>query len=114
MRGYWQRTQETEAIFSNGWMHTGDLGYINEKGYFYIADRSKDLIVASGFNVYPREVEEVLYRYEGTEEAAVVGVPDEYRGENVAAVIVLKPGFSASDEVRAKIIAHCKRELTCY
>jgi long-chain acyl-CoA synthetase len=114
MAGYWNREKETEDIFHDGWMHTGDLGYMDEKGYFFIADRSKDLIVASGFNVYPREVEEVLYRHEAIEEAAVVGVPDEYRGENVAAVIILKPGFSASDEMRASIIAHCKQELTAY
>jgi long-chain acyl-CoA synthetase len=114
MQGYWKREKETEEIFHDGWMHTGDLGYMDEKGYFYIADRSKDLIVASGFNVYPREVEEVLYRHEAIEEAAVVGVPDEYRGENVTAVIVLKPGFTASDEVRASIIASCKHELTAY
>lgn len=114
MKGYWKREQETEAIFHDGWMHTGDLGYMDEKGYFYIADRSKDLIVASGFNVYPREVEEVLYRHEAVQEAAVVGVPDEYRGENVAAVISLKPGFTPSDETRASIIAHCKQELTAY
>ncbi|HEY3993360.1 MAG TPA: AMP-binding protein, partial [Ktedonobacteraceae bacterium] len=114
MQGYWNRQQETEAIFHDGWMHTGDLGYMDEKGYFYIADRSKDLIVASGFNVYPREVEEVLYRHEAIQEAAVVGIPDEYRGENVAAVIVLKAGFSSSDEIRASIIAHCKGELTAY
>lgn len=114
MQGYWNREQETEAIFHDGWLHTGDLGHMDEKGYFYIADRSKDLIVASGFNVYPREVEEVLYRHEAIFECAVVGVPDEYRGENVAAVIVLKPGFTASDELRTSIIAHCKRELTAY
>ena len=114
MKGYWNREKETEAVFHDGWMRTGDLGYMDEKGYFYIADRSKDLIVASGFNVYPREVEEVLYRHEAVQEAAVVGVPDEYRGENVAAVISLKPGFAPSDETRASIIAHCKKELTAY
>jgi long-chain acyl-CoA synthetase len=114
MQGYWQNEAETTTIFHDGWMHTGDLGYMDERGYFYIADRSKDLIVASGFNVYPREVEEVLYRHEAISEAAVVGVPDEYRGENVAAMIVLKEGFTASDEVRASIIAYCKHELTPY
>jgi len=114
MKGYWNREKETEAIFHNGWMHTGDLGYMDEKGYFYVADRSKDLIVASGFNVYPREVEEVLYHHEAISEAAVIGIPDEYRGENTAAVIVLKAGFTASDEVRASIIAHCKNELAAY
>lgn len=114
MQGYWNREQETKAAFHDDWMCTGDLGYMDEQGYFYIADRSKDLIVASGFNVYPREVEEILYSHEAVSEASVVGVPDEYRGENVAAVIVLKPGFSASDEVRASIVAFCRNELTAY
>jgi long-chain acyl-CoA synthetase len=114
MKGYWNREDETRAIFRDGWLHTGDLGYMDEKGYFYIADRSKDLIIASGFNIYPREVEEVLYRHEAILEAAVVGVPDEYRGENVAAVIVLKPGFTASDEMRNSIVAYCKKELAAY
>jgi len=114
MAGYWKRQQETAAIFHNGWLYTGDLGYMDEKGYFYIADRSKDLIIASGFNVYPREVEEVLYRHEAVQEAAVVGIPDGYRGENVAAVLILKEGFTPSDELRASIIAHCKQELTSY
>lgn len=114
MAGYWKRQQETEAIFHDGWMHTGDLGYMDEKGYFYIADRSKDLIVSSGFNVYPREVEEVLYRHEAVQEAAVVGIPDDYRGENVTAVLVLKEGFIPSDELRASIVTYCKQELTSY
>jgi long-chain acyl-CoA synthetase len=114
MQGYWNRQDETEAIFHDGWMHTGDLGYMDEKGYFYIADRSKDLIVASGFNVYPREVEEVLYKHEAISEAAVVGVPDEYRGENVAAIVVLKPDVQASDEMKASIITHCRSQLTAY
>lgn len=114
MKGYWNREKETEITFHDGWMHTGDLGHMDEKGYFYIADRSKDLIVASGFNVYPREVEEVLYRHEAVSEAAVIGIPDEYRGENVAAVIVLKAGFTPSDEVRDSILEHCKKELTRY
>jgi long-chain acyl-CoA synthetase len=114
MQGYWHREAETRAIFHDGWMHTGDLGYMDEKGYFYIADRSKDLIVASGFNVYPREVEEVLYRHDAVQEAAVVGVPDVYRGENVVAVIVLKSQITASDETRASIVEHCKKELAAY
>ncbi|MGH2505955.1 MAG: long-chain-fatty-acid--CoA ligase [Ktedonobacteraceae bacterium] len=114
MQGYWNRTEETVAIFHEDWMHTGDIAYMDEKGYFYIVDRSKDLIVAGGFNVYPREVEEVLFRHEAVEEAAVIGTPDEYRGENVVAIIVLKQGFTASEELRASIVAHCQRELTKY
>jgi long-chain acyl-CoA synthetase len=112
MRGYWNRKEEN--IFFNGWMHTGDLGKMDEDGYFYVVERAKDMIIASGFNVYPREVEEVLFHHPAIQEAAVVGVPDEYRGETVAAFIVLKPGFTASDETRQDIIAFCKKELTPY
>lgn len=114
MQGYWNRAEETANIFHEGWMHTGDIASMDEKGYFYIVDRSKDLIVASGFNVYPREVEEVLFRHEAIEEAAVIGIPDEYRGENVVAIVTLKPGFTASEELRASIVAYCKHELTGY
>lgn len=114
MRGYWNRPDETEAIFSNGWMRTGDLGKMDEEGYFYVVDRAKDLIIASGFNVYPREVEEVLFRHPAIQEAAVAGAPDEYRGETVAAFVVLKPGFEPTEETRQDILAFCKRELTAY
>jgi long-chain acyl-CoA synthetase len=114
MQGYWNRVNETKAIFTNGWMRTGDLGKMDEDGYFYIVDRAKDLIIASGFNVYPREVEEVLFHHPAVQEASVVGVPDEYRGETVAAVVVLKPGFEASEETRQDILAYCKKELTAY
>ena len=114
MKGYWKREKETANIFYKGWMHTGDLGKMDEDGYFYIVERAKDLIIASGFNVYPREVEEVLFHHPAIAEAAVVGLPDEYRGETVAAFIVLKPGFAASEETRQDILAYCKRELTPY
>lgn len=114
MKGYWQREQETANIFSNGWMHTGDLGKMDEDGYFYVVERAKDMIIAGGFNVYPREVEEVLFHHPAVQEAAVIGVPDEYRGETVAAFIVLKPGVAASEETRQDVLAYCKRELTPY
>ena len=87
---------------------------MDEEGYFYIVDRAKDLIIASGFNVYPREVEEVLFQHPAVQEAAVVGTPDEYRGETVAAFIVLKPGFAPTEETRKEIIAFCKQELAAY
>jgi len=87
---------------------------MDEEGYFYVIDRSKDMIKASGFNIYPREVEEVLLLHPSVAEAAVIGIPHEYRGETVAAVIVLKPGFEASIETRDEIIAYCKKELTPY
>jgi long-chain acyl-CoA synthetase len=114
MQGYWNRKEETEAIFFNGWMHTGDLGKMDEDGYFYIVERAKDLILASGFNVYPREVEEVLFQHPSIQEAAVAGAPDEYRGETVAAFIVLKPGIPASEETKQDIIAFCKQNLAAY
>ncbi len=114
MQGYWHRPEETAAIFKNGWMRTGDIGKMDKDGYFYIVDRVKDMIIASGFNVYPREVEEVLYQHPAVEEAAVIGVPDEYRGETVAAVIVLKPGFEPSEETREDILAYSKKNLTPY
>jgi long-chain acyl-CoA synthetase len=114
MKGYWNRKEETEAIFFNGWMHTGDLGKMDEDGFFTVIERAKDMILASGFNVYPREVEEVLFQHPAVQEAAVAGAPDEYRGETVAAFVVLKPGFAPSDETRQSIMAYCKQNLAGY
>jgi long-chain acyl-CoA synthetase len=114
MQGYWNQPEETSAIFFNGWMHTGDLGKMDEDGYFTVVERAKDLIVASGFNVYPREVEEVLFEHPAIQEAAVAGAPDEYRGETVAAFIVLKPGIPATEETKQDIVAYCKKNLTGY
>jgi long-chain acyl-CoA synthetase len=119
MKGYWQREEETASIFGRGtpaesWMRTGDLGKMDEDGYFYIMERAKDMIIASGFNVYPREVEEVLFRHPSIQEAAVVGIPDEYRGETVAAFVVLKPGVTASEETLQSILDFSKHELAPY
>ncbi len=115
MRGYWNREEETKAIFTeDGWMRTGDLGRMDEDGFFYVVERKKDMIIASGFNVYPREVEEVLFQHPDVAEAAVVGVPDEYRGETVAAFVVLKPGKKASEEMKRNILAYCKQNLAAY
>jgi long-chain acyl-CoA synthetase len=161
MKGYWNREEETAAVFSfarsfaaldpspsaqdditsaqddsasaqdgsasaqdditsaqdditSGWMRTGDLGKMDADGYFYIIERAKDLIIASGFNVYPREVEEVLLQHPAVAEAAVAGVPDEYRGETVAAFVVLKPGIEASEKTRQDIVDYCKQHLTAY
>ena len=114
MQGYWNQPEETANIFHNGWMRTGDVGRMDEEGYFYVVDRLKEMIIAGGFNIFPREVEEVLYHHPAVLEAAVIGVPHEYRGETVAAVIVLKPGYEPSDETREDIIAYCKKELTPY
>jgi long-chain acyl-CoA synthetase len=114
MQGYWNREEETRDIFVDGWMRTGDIGKMDEDGFFYVVDRAKDLIIASGFNVYPREVEEVLYRHPAILEAAVIGVPDSYRGETVAAFVVLKAGYEPSEQTRENILAFCKEELTAY
>ncbi len=114
MKGYWKRDDETKAIFHNGWLRTGDIGRMDEEGYFYVMERAKDMIIAGGFNIYPREVEEVLFQHPDIVEAAVVGVPDEYRGETVAAFIVLKPGVEPSDQTRQAIVAFCKQELASY
>ena len=112
MRGYWNRPEESAAVLSpDGWLFTGDIARIDDAGYFYIVDRKKDLIIAGGFNVYPREVEEVLYEHPKVQEAVVCGVPDPYRGESVKAYIVLKPGEMSTAE---EIIAFCKERLANY
>ncbi len=98
MKGYWNKPEETAAVLQDGWLHTGDVGYMDENGFFYVKDRKKDMIVASGFNVYPREVEEVLYEYEKVQEVVTIGVPDPYRGETVKAFVVLKEGVECSEE----------------
>jgi long-chain acyl-CoA synthetase len=100
--GYWQKPEETAKALTADGLKTGDVGFMDENGWFYLVDRSKDMIVASGFKVWPREVEEVLYQHPAVREAAVVGVPDAYRGETIKAVISLKPGQSVTpDEIRA-------------
>jgi len=111
MLGYWNRPEETAAALRGGWLYTGDLGKMDEDGYFYIVERKKDLIITGGFNVYPREVEDVLYLHPAVKEASVIGVPDEYRGEAVKAFVVLREGMTATE---AEIIAFCREHLTPY
>jgi long-chain acyl-CoA synthetase len=98
MKGYWNRPQETAETILDGWLHTGDLGKTDEDGYFYVVDRKKELIIRGGYNVYPREVEEVLYEHPAVREAAVVGMPHDEYGEEVGAAVVLKDGASATPE----------------
>jgi long-chain acyl-CoA synthetase len=102
MKGYWQRPDATaEAIDADGWFHSGDLGTVDDDGYYFIVDRKKDMIIRGGYNVYPREIEELLYEHPAVREVAVVGVPDDHLGEEVGAAIALKPGAEASpDELR--------------
>jgi long-chain acyl-CoA synthetase len=99
MKGYWHRPDATaEAIDSDGWFKTGDLGKVDDDGYFFIVDRKKEMIIRGGYNVYPREIEEVIYEHPAVREAAVIGLPHPELGEEVGAAVVLKPGAEASEE----------------
>ncbi len=109
--GYWEKPEETAHAFRDGWFHTGDVGIMDAEGWFYVVDRKKDMINASGFKVWPREVEDVLYTHPAVREAAVVGVPDQYRGETVMAFVCLKAGQSATAE---ELQAHCKAQMAAY
>ena len=111
MQGYWNNPEETKIQLTDGWLHTGDVGQADEDGYIYIVDRKKDMIIAGGFNIYPREVDEVLYQYPKIAEAVTVGVPDPYRGETVKIFVVLKPGEKATDK---EVIDFCKTKLAAY
>ncbi|MFC7322638.1 long-chain-fatty-acid--CoA ligase [Halobacillus campisalis] len=111
MKGYWQMEEETKIALRDGWLYTGDIGRMDDEGYLYIVDRKKDIIIASGFNVYPREVEEVLYEHPDIQEAVVIGIPDEYRGESVKAVLVLKEGRKATEE---ELISYCRHNMAAY
>ncbi|MBU5265639.1 long-chain-fatty-acid--CoA ligase [Virgibacillus proomii] len=111
MKGYWNNPEETEQVLRDGWLLTGDLGYQTEDGYFYVVDRKKDMIIAGGYNIYPREVEEVLYEHKAVQEAVVAGVPDPYRGETVKAYIVLKDGHSVTE---SDLNTYCRKHLAAY
>ena len=108
MVGYWQMPEETKKKLRNGWLHTGDLGRFDEDGYMYIVERKNDMIISGGVNIYPREIEEVLYRHPAVSEASVIGLPDEHWGEVVKAVIVLNRGAQATE---AEIIEFCGKNL---
>ncbi len=110
MKGYWQRPEETVKVMVDGWLHTGDMAKMDERGYFYIVDRKKDMILVSGFNVYPNEIEDVVALHPGVLECAAVGVPDEKSGEAVKVVIVKKDPNLTAEAIKA----HCKDQLTGY
>jgi long-chain acyl-CoA synthetase len=114
MQGYWNRPEETSQTFRQGWMRTGDLGKMDAEGYFSIVERVKDVIIASGLKVYPREVEEVLFGHPAVAEAAVAGAADAYRGGTVAAFVVLKAGIEASEATRRELLQYCRQELAAY
>jgi long-chain acyl-CoA synthetase len=109
--GYWEKPEETARALPGGALHTGDVGYMDERGWFYIVDRKKDQINAGGYKVWPREVEDVLYEHEAVREAAVVGFADEYRGETVKAFVSLRPGTSATED---ELIAFCRARMAAY
>ncbi len=111
MAGYWGKPEDTAAVLQEGWLRTGDLGTMDEDGFFTILDRAKDVIIAGGFNVYPREVEEALFEHPAVKEAVVLGVPDAYRGETVKAYIVLKDGWQASP---MQLDRWCRDRLAAY
>src|SRR5215213_2526797 len=113
MKGYWNREDETAATLRQDadgrrWLYTGDVARMDEDGFTYIVQRKKDMIIVSGFNVYPGEIESVLFTHPAVMEACVIGVPDAYRGEAVKAFVVLKPGSEATVE---ELQAHCARDL---
>ena len=106
--GYWREPELTRAALVDGWLHTGDLARMDDEGYIFIVDRKKDMVVSGGFNVYPAEVEQALYRHPAVQDACVVGVPDAHWGEAVKAVVVLRTGQAANE---AELIEHCGRHL---
>ncbi len=110
-RGYYNKPEESAEAFADGWFHTGDVGYMDEEGYLFIVDRKKDMIIAGGFNIYPREIDEVLFEHPKVKEACAVGLPDPYRGETVKAFIVPREGETLTEE---EVIAYCKEKLAAY
>src|SRR5258708_6290847 len=111
MKGYWRKPEETAEAIPDGWFRTGDLGRVDEEGYFVIVDRKKDLIIRGGYNIYPREIEEVLYEHPAVGEAAVIGLPHPQLGEEVGAAVALKPGATATPE---ELRDHVKTQVAAY
>jgi long-chain acyl-CoA synthetase len=111
MKGYWNMEHETAAAIRDGWLYTGDIATVDEAGYAFIVDRKKDMIIAGGYNVYPREIEEVLYEHPKVLDAVSIGVPDPYRGETVKAFVVPKPGESLTER---ELIEFCRSRLAAY
>ncbi|MEW6184425.1 MAG: long-chain fatty acid--CoA ligase [Thermodesulfobacteriota bacterium] len=111
MKGYWENPEETAGQLKNGWLHTGDIAVRDEDGYLFIVDRKKDMIIAGGFNIYPREIDEVLFQHPKIQDAVSVGISDKYRGETVKAFVVLKPEQTATEE---EVITFCREKLAAY
>jgi long-chain acyl-CoA synthetase len=111
MKGYWNNPEATAQALKNGWLHTGDMAYFDEEGYCYVKDRKKDMIITGGFNIYPKEVEDLLYTHPAIAEAQVVGIPDWIKGEIAVACITLKPEQNTTEE---EIITFCRDNLANY
>jgi long-chain acyl-CoA synthetase len=111
MKGYWNRPEETASTLTDGWLHTGDIGKMDEEGYFYIVDRKKDMILSGGLNVYPRDIEEVFYENPKVQEAAAIGIPHPSRGESVKVFVSLKEGVTATQE---ELIEYCKGKMATF
>jgi long-chain acyl-CoA synthetase len=111
MPGYYKQDEETKKALKNGWLHTGDLAKKDDDGYIFIVDRKKDLIIVGGVNVYPREIEEVIYQYPKVKETAVIGIDDKLRGEHVKAFIVLKDGEECTSK---EILKYLKKHIAAY
>jgi len=111
MKGYWRNPEATEKTLRNGWLHTGDVGYMDKEGYLFIMDRSKDMIISGGENIYPREIEEVIIQHPAVREVAVVGVPDTKWGEAIKAVVALVPGKATTEK---ELISFCKDNIASY
>jgi len=111
MQGYYKKPEETANVLKDGWLYTGDIGLFDEDGYLTIVDRKKDMIIAGGYNIFPREVDEVLFEHPKILEACTIGVPDRYRGETVKSFVVAKPGESLTEQ---EIVTYCQDRLAAY
>jgi long-chain acyl-CoA synthetase len=111
MKGYWNKPAETAEAIRNGWLHTGDIGYADEDGYFFITDRKKDMIIRGGENIFPREIENILYKHPAVLETGVIGIPDPVYGEVVKAFVVLKSAGGATEE---DLMNFCQEQLPKY
>jgi len=111
MKGYWQNEAATKETIRDGWLHTGDMGYMDERGYLFIMDRSKDMIISGGENIYPREIEEVLVKHPAVREVAVIGIPDPKWGEAVKAVVAPVEGTSVTEN---ELIHFCRDSIAGY
>jgi long-chain acyl-CoA synthetase len=111
MKGYWQRPEDTREAVRDAWLYTGDIATMDEDGYFYIVDRKKDMIISGGYNVYPRDIEEVLFEHPKIAEATAIGVPHPTRGEQVKVFVVLREGETATAE---EVVDFCRDKLAAY